>query len=150
MAENATTRHALPYLYIGQAQKEITHNEALVRIDALLHPVIQDWLAAPPPSLGPSSDGLCWLIAPSATGAWTAKDGQIARWTGGSWRFLTPAEGMVIWYQAEQKRLFYIGGDWADMAAIASPVGGTVVDVEARAAIVAILNHLRQISHIPS
>jgi Protein of unknown function (DUF2793) len=148
--EGLTSRHALPELFVGQAQKEITHNEALARIDALLHPEIQAVLAAAPATLSDADDGKCWIIGDSATGPWAGKSRQIARWSGGSWRYLTPVEGMSVWHVADSKRLFYIGGSWIAPAAIATPTGGAVVDVEARAAVGAILDHLRQISHVPS
>jgi Protein of unknown function (DUF2793) len=150
MSEAATARHGLPNLFVGQAQKEVTHNEALARIDALLHPVVEDQIAAPPPSLGVESDGLCWLIADMATGLWSGRDGQIARWSGGSWRYLIPVEGMIVWHALGNKRLFYIAGDWVETTAIGDPAGGAVADAEARLAIISILGHLRQISHIPS
>jgi hypothetical protein len=149
MPEEKTRRHELPLLQLGQAQKEVTHNEALVRIDALLNPVIEAVLAAPPPSLTVSSDGLCWIIASGATGLWAGKDRQIARWSGGGWRYLMPVEGMSAWNVALMKRLFYINGNWITPTPIASPAGGTVIDVEARTAINAILAHLRQITNIP-
>ena len=37
MTSDATPRWALPQLFAGQAQKEVFHNEALARIDMLLH-----------------------------------------------------------------------------------------------------------------
>ena len=38
---DGTPRWALPFLFAGQAQKEMFHNEALVRIDALVHGIAQ-------------------------------------------------------------------------------------------------------------
>ncbi len=149
MPEDVTPRHALPNLYVGQAQKEITHNEALARIDALLHPVVEDSLAGPPIGLTAASDGLCWLISASATGIWSARSGQIAMWSGGSWRYINAVEGMVILLKSQGMRLFYIDGDWFAPQPIADPASGSVVDVEARAAIVDILAYLRQISALP-
>jgi hypothetical protein len=148
MPEDVTPRHALPYLFVGQSQKEITHNEALARIDGLLHPVVQDRSVSPPPGLSTSDDGKCWLIDDPATGLWVGRAGQIARWTGGSWRYLSPVEGMTAWHATESLRLFYIGGSWLTMSPIPDPAGGTNIDVEARAALTAILDHLRQISSI--
>ena len=149
MPDSTTKRHLLPNLYVGQSQKEITHNEALARIDALLHPVVEAQMTAPPAGLTDSSDGLCWLIGSSATGLWEGRSGQVARWSGGSWRYLEPVSGMTIWLVSGGKRLFYIAGAWVEPSAINSPVGGTTIDTEARAAVVAILDHLRQISSIP-
>ena len=57
---------------------------------------------------------------------------------------------MTIWLVSGGKRLFYIAGSWVEPNAIDSPFGGTVIDVEARAALIAILDHLRQISSIPA
>lgn len=150
MPESLTPRHALPELFVGQAQKEITHNEALARIDALLHPQIEAILAEPPATLLPVDNGKCWVIAGSAGGIWAGKTGQIARWSNGSWRYLAPVEGMSVWHISESKRLFFIGGSWSAPGSIATPAGGAVIDSEGRAAISAILDHLRQISHIPS
>jgi hypothetical protein len=148
MPDDVTRRHSLPNLYVGQAQKELTHNEALARIDALLHPVAEAKLAAPPVGLTDASDGLCWLIDSSATGAWLGLTGQLARWSGGSWRYIVPVAGMTIWLASIDKRLFYIAGAWVEANAIDNPIGGTIIDAEARAATIAILEHLRQISYI--
>jgi Protein of unknown function (DUF2793) len=150
MPVGLTPRHALPELFVGQAQKEITYNEALARIDALLHPEVQAVLATPPMALSTDDDGKCWIVDASASGVWAGKEMQIARWSAGSWRYLLPANGMSVWHVADSKRLYYIGNDWIEPAAIPTPTGGTVIDVEARAAVAAILDHLRQISHVPS
>ena len=150
MPDSTTKRHLLPNLYVGQSQKEITHNEALARIDALLHPVIEAKLTTPPAGLTDSSDGNCWLIGSPATAQWEGRSGQVARWSGGSWRYLEPVSGMTLWLVSGNKRLFYIAGMWVEPSAINSPFGGTVIDVEARAALIAILDHLRQISSIPA
>jgi hypothetical protein len=149
MSDDATARHSLPNLYVGQSQKELTHNEALARIDALLHPVVEARLAAPPTGLTDASDGLCWLISGVATGQWISRSGQLARWSGGSWRYIAPVAGMTLWLRSADKRLFYIAGSWVEPAAINNPSGGAVIDVQARAIAIAILDHLRQISSIP-
>jgi hypothetical protein len=149
MPNDATARHSLPNIYVGQAQKEITHNEALARIDALLHPVVEAELALPPAGLTSNSDGLCWLIGSAPTGQWDGRTGQIARWSGGSWRYISPVDGMTVWLASGSKRLFYIAGTWVSPNAISSPFGGAVIDLEARSAVEAILAHLRQISYIP-
>ena len=39
---NATSRLQLPYIITSQAQKEVTHNEGLNRLDAFVTPVVAD------------------------------------------------------------------------------------------------------------
>jgi Protein of unknown function (DUF2793) len=143
MPENMSACHQLPFLGVGQAQKEITHNEALLLIDALLHPSVQSELQAPPAANTESDNGKSWLIGAAPTGTWAGKAGQIAHWTGGSWRYLTPKDGMRIWNIALHVEMHYINSQWSIMTAIAAPNGGIVIDIEARSAIAAILLMLR-------
>jgi hypothetical protein len=155
-----TSRHLLPLLAAGQAQKEITHNEAVTRIDGLMHGVIMSRsLAAPPAAPG---TGQLWLVAASASGDWAGQSGKLALWTDGGWRFSTPSEGMLLWSKADQIFGWFDGiawhwGDWpvtklttngAQLvgtagAAIANPTGGTTVDSQSRNAIMSILQLLR-------
>ena len=87
-----TDRFGLPLLAAGQAQKEMTHNEALTMLDlAIALTVERDDLSAPPSSPGA---GLCWIIADGASGEWSGREGQIAGWTDAGWRFLLPRAGM--------------------------------------------------------
>jgi hypothetical protein len=39
-----TARLGLPYIVSGQAQKEVTHNEGLNKLDAFVTPVVADTL----------------------------------------------------------------------------------------------------------
>jgi Protein of unknown function (DUF2793) len=150
MPEDKTSRLSLPLLFPGQAQKEVTHNEALVRLDALIYPVVQSALAVPPAGLTVSNDGECWLVANGANGPWVGNEDRIARWSGGSWRFIKAVEGMSVWNIAAAKRLFYTGNEWKTPSPITSPTGGAVMDAESRLAITAILAHLRELSLLPA
>ncbi len=158
MAE-ATTRHGLPLLQAGQAQKEVTHNEAVVLLDLLTHAAVAALLATPPanPEVGQS-----WIVANDATGDWTGHEKALACWTEGGWRYLTPRAGMVVWQQAAGGFVWFDGGAWrADgwptagllvggeqvvgpqEAAIPNPTGGATIDGEARVVIGQILSALR-------
>ena len=156
----ATSRFALPLIAPGQAQKEAFHNEALAAIDSLLHAAVeQGALATPPASPLP---GRSWIVAAGATGAWVGTAESLATWTEGGWRFVAPLEGMVVWNKAAGRWLRYIGGDWIDggwpVAAltiggeqvvgprqpdVASPSGGTTIDVQARATLDALIATLK-------
>lgn len=149
---NATERFQLPYILSGQAQKEFFHNEALARLDAALHPAVEEGpLAAVPVAPVP---GQSWIVAAGAIGAWAGEDGQIATFTEGGWRFVSPQPGMAAWDKQAGLWLVFDGASWSDGAlpaaalivngqqvvgprrpAIASPSGGATIDVEARAAI---------------
>lgn len=147
MSLSQSARHGLPFLMTGQAQKELTHNEALVRIDALLHPVIEAEQTAPDMELSLADAGKCWLVAATAPNAapneWTGHAGEIAYWTGGSWRFTAPMVGMYLWNRQNNSRLHYIAGQWTAAPVIAEVAGGATVDVEARAALNMLLQQLR-------
>lgn len=143
-----TPRLALPYLHVAQAQKEVTHNEALQRLDMCVQPVVEDMLASPPAS---PSDGACWLVSLSPVGAWSGHAGAIAQWTQGGWRYVEPFDGLQVWQRATGLMLRHNGGNWsADIAtsslriggqqvvgprgaSISEPSGGAVVDAECRA-----------------
>lgn len=103
----------LPLLEASQAQKHITHNEALLQLDALLHlAVISRSLAAPPAS---PVDGDRYLIAASATGDWLAHSDQIAYREAGSWRFAIPKTGWRLWVAAESMFLLFDGATWRNL-----------------------------------
>jgi hypothetical protein len=75
-----STHLALPYFAANQAQKHVTHNEALRMLDALVHLSVLDRDLAVPP--GAPADGDRYLVASGATGAWEDWDGNIpSTWT---------------------------------------------------------------------
>jgi hypothetical protein len=145
MSQIQTSRHELPFLAAGQAQKEITHNEALVIIDALIWAAVETELSSPPASLAEIDAGKCWLISSAASGAWLGKAKQIACWTGGSWRYLSAIDGMRVWNIAMDAQMVFRNNQWQSSMPIAEPVGGLTIDNEARMAIAAILEVLRQL-----
>jgi hypothetical protein len=144
MSALETGRHRLPLLAVSQAQKEITHNEALVMIDALLHMAVEAALTVAP-TVTDNDIGKSWVISGTPTGAWATKAGQIAYWVGGSWRFVVPHEGVRVWNKSTRRHSLFISGQWTIAPAIPNPTGGTAVDSEARIALVAILQYFRLI-----
>lgn len=137
---SATPRHALPYLFAGQAQREFFVNESLARIDLLLHPSVEGERADPPAD---PVAGECWIVGQSATGAWQGHDGQLAAWQGGQWLLAAPARDMRV-HDRTSGGLLRFDGQWLRIARPADPAGGATIDAEARAAIVAILDALEQ------
>ena len=139
-----TGRHNLPLLAVTQAQKEITHNEALVLIDALLHTAVEG-VALTAPALTDSDIGKCWLVGSGATGVWANKSGQIAIWIGGDWRYLVAHDGMRLWDRSNGRDSIYTDGVWRSGPIITNPSGGAVIDSEARATLGTMLQYFRLI-----
>lgn len=133
----ATPHFSLPLLATAQANKEITHNEALALIDALLYPVVEAGPSAAPPAS--PAVGESWIVGASPTGEWTGQAGRIAIWTAGGWRFVAPREAMRVVRRTDGAGLRFEGGLWAEPPVVEGPSGGAVVDSEARSAIDALI-----------
>jgi hypothetical protein len=100
----------LPYLMPAQAQKHVTHNEALRYLDALVHPnVISLSQIIPPVS---PDNGAMYGVGIAAIDDWAEHDGDLAVWTDDAWLFLTPQNGCQIWDQTAGHLLVFSNGDW--------------------------------------
>jgi hypothetical protein len=138
---------ALPLLASGQAQKDVTHNEALLRLDQLVQPLVQSRsLLAPPANPAP---GAAYIVPP--TGNWPHPAHSLVHWDGVGWMLLPPRAGLVAYVVDEAAVLVADGNGWPSRwpcagltiagravlavppAVIAPASGGAVVDVEARA-----------------
>lgn len=107
---DATTHLLLPYILAAQAQKHVTHNEALRLLDGLVQlSVLDQDLTAPP---GSPADGDRYIVASGATGAWTGWDLNVALWTDGTWLRLPPRTGWLAWVEDEGLLLVYDGSVW--------------------------------------
>ena len=104
----------LPLLRAEQAQKHVTHNEALRRLDAVVQLAVLDRDLALAPA-APAAGGR-YLVAPGATGVWAGKDRQIAVWQDGAWEFLQPGEGWICWVGDEDIGLVFDGAAWVPFA----------------------------------
>lgn len=136
-----TPRFGLPYLAVAQAQKEVTHNEALTLVDALIHAAVEAGPQNDPPAT--PAPGQCWLVGGTPTGTWVGQAAAIALWTVGGWRFAAPRAGMWATRLADGARLRFDAGIWVAPAAISAPSGGSTIDAEARSVISALILHLR-------
>lgn len=160
MTMDMTPRWELPLLFAGQAQKEMFHNEALTRIDMLLHGQVQSADLGEPPAT--PSAGECWIVGADASGEWVGREGMVACWTEGGWRFASAMAGLALWVVDRGHAMHHDGAVWRSnacrpdglyvndarvvgerMGAIGNPSGGLVIDGQARGAIDAILNILR-------
>jgi hypothetical protein len=93
----------------AQAQKEVTVNEALVRLDALLNTGVIDRDQNTLP--GSPAAGDVYIVGPSPTGAWAGKAGQVAYFDQ-LWRFIAPRPGLTLWLNDEQALVRFNGTLW--------------------------------------
>lgn len=157
---SVTPRLSLPFLSVGQAQKEAFHNEALQALDFMVSCAVEE----PPRNDPPASPamGACYLLSDAPTDLWSGKANCIAAFTNGGWRFVAPDEGMVAYVRSAGAWAAYRSGGWeigqirgAHLVlegqqvvgprepAIEAPSGGTIIDTQSRLAIEEILAAMR-------
>jgi hypothetical protein len=104
----------MPFIMPSQAQANVTHNEALIRLDGCVQlSAIDRTHTAPPVS---PAEGDRYLVADAATGAFAGHDGEIAYFADGAWLFLVPREGWLCWLDDEARLLVRHAGGWQVMA----------------------------------
>lgn len=105
-----TPNLALPYLESGQAQKHVTHNEALRMLDALVMLTALDRdLPAPPPA---PAAGARYIVQAPGAGAFAGKGNQIAHHVDGGWLFHPPQAGWTCFVADESALLVFDGDEW--------------------------------------
>lgn len=109
-----TPNLGLPYIMAAQAQKHVTHNEAIRALDAILHLAVHDRdLTGPPAS---PADGDRYIVAASATDAWSGHDHEIAAFQDGAWMFYPPREGWIAWLSDDNAAVVWDGTSWLPLA----------------------------------
>ena len=112
-----STHLALPFLEAAQAQKHVTVNEALRRLDGVVQLSVADSTLTTPP--GAPTEGERHIVGASATGAWAGADNAVAMWSDGVWMFLAPETGWRAFDTSASEFVFFNGAGWA-----AEPGGG--------------------------
>lgn len=110
---DTTDNLALPYIMPSQAQKHVTHNEALGMLDALVHLAVADRDIASPPAAPAGGDR--YIVAGGATGDWADHEGEIAQWVDGGWTFHAPRPGFVYHVVDEEAFLYFDGAGWSGL-----------------------------------
>jgi Protein of unknown function (DUF2793) len=115
-----TPRLSLPVIEAAQAQKHVTHNEALALLDVLTQLTVESRMLAAPPAA--PVDGGIYIPAPDASGAWSGWDGQIAVYDGG-WFRIVPVSGLKAWVKDERLTVTFEDGIWRDGIALTAHGG---------------------------
>ena len=113
MTENSP-RLNLPFIQPSQAQKHVTHNEAIEILDTIVNLKVET-VGLDTPPLSPT-EGQTWVIGASPTGAWANQPSMIASYRNAGWLFLEPSEGWLCWDTASAQLQVLISGNWQAIA----------------------------------
>jgi len=111
-----TTNLVLPYLAVGQAQKHVTVNESLRRLDALVQlSVISATTTAQPAS---PADGAVYIVPAGKSGAdWSAYANEsLAYYRDGAWEQVSPREGWIAYVRDADHLLCFDGAAWVGLS----------------------------------
>ncbi len=93
----------------SQAQKEVTINEALFRVESVLNAgAISKSIATPPEK---PVAGAVYIIPDNPAWPWTGKTGQIAYYDK-IWRYIVPNRGLLLWVDDEKAHYVYANDGW--------------------------------------
>jgi hypothetical protein len=116
-----TFQLGLPLLAASQAQKHVTVNEALARLDGLVQMVLASRSVAVPPP-GPA-EGQVWAVPAGAVNDWGGQAGRLAIFVNGGWVFVTPGRGWRAFVADESRWIVHDGAGWRDGLVALSPSG---------------------------
>jgi|GEM_PF-1079538 len=105
----------LPFIAPAQAQKHVTHNEAIRALDALVQLSLKSRALSSPPQVPEEGDR--YYIAETASGSWQDKDGQITTFQDGSWAYFSPQIGWQTWIEDESVLQVWDGQAWHPVGA---------------------------------
>ena len=108
---DATANLDLPFILPAQAQKHVTHNEALQRLDALVQLVVATSTQSPPAE--PAEGQIHWVIAPGA-GSFTGREESLAHFQDGVWVFIAPRQGWTAVFLDEARLKIFNGAEWIE------------------------------------
>lgn len=101
----------LPYILPSQAQKHVTHNEALIALDAVVQLAVLDRTQSAPP-VAPEA-GARYIVAGTGTSDWFGHDREIALYTENGWIFAVPQPGWSARDLSDGAVVVFDGTVWA-------------------------------------
>ncbi len=100
----------LPLILPAQAQKHVTHNEALLALDVIVQLAVINRTLTVPPALAVPGDR--HIVPAGATLDWAGQAGKIAVMTETGWQFHAPRAGWRAHILAEQQTAVFDGLAW--------------------------------------
>ena len=112
--QDLSARLSLPFILPSQAQKHVTHNEALTRLDIAAQLAVEAIDATTPPS-APEA-GQVWALGPAPTGDWAGEGDRLAAFVNEAWLFVTPGEGWRALDTSDGRLYRRVGAGWEPLA----------------------------------
>ncbi|MGZ2256467.1 DUF2793 domain-containing protein [Roseobacter sp. A03A-229] len=104
---------SLPFIQPNQAQKHVTHNEALRILDVLTQlAVLTDDQPAPP---GTPAEGDRHIVGDAASGDWAGQDGRLTLFENGLWQYFDPKPGWRAYVTGRETLVVFDGTEWIDL-----------------------------------
>ncbi len=103
-------RLSLPLIQPAQAQKHVTHNEAIELLDMVVQLTLQAIDQTSPPAA--PAEGQTWAIGETPTGDWAGQAGLLASFRGGGWLFVAPKIGWQAYVVNTADIRVYDGANW--------------------------------------
>ena len=146
MPNDKTNLLALPYMAAAQAQKHVTHNEALRLLDALVQLSVKSATVAAAPTS--PAEGDRYLVPSGGGGAFAGQAGKLAVWQDAAWSFLSPNPGWLAYILDVSTLRYFDGAAWQAVCAIPASIPSLGINASADAtnrlavsAVATLLNH---------
>jgi hypothetical protein len=118
-----TYQFKLPFIEASQAQKHVTVNEALARLDAFAQLRVQSRIQPEPAS---PIDGQSYIVPAGAGGGWVGQDNAVALYSNGGWIFAPAQNGWIAWVLDEAAEVRFEGATWNNTDVLANPDLGSI------------------------
>ena len=126
-----SSRLELPYLEPAQAQKHVTHNEALRKLDMLVQLSVQGFNENTPPALPVT--GQVFALGAAPTGDWAGQADMLALREDTGWIFAAPQPGWSATLAGSAEQRIWDGAAWRIVAGQSQNLEGLGVNTSSDA-----------------
>jgi hypothetical protein len=107
-----TGRLKLPYILQAQAQKEVTHNQALNILDVLVNTVALAITDTPPDK---ANEGDIYIVGDNPQGIFDGNANNLGQFSEGSWSFYEPVNYMEAMVIDKAQKFIFTDNQWLAM-----------------------------------
>lgn len=119
---DSTENTGLPYIWPAQAQKHVTHNEALRILDTIVQAGVTSRSMQAPPDT--PAGGERYIVPEGAGGIWSGQTHALASFRDGAWAFHAPGPGWLVWIADERMLAVWDGSAWTGVEETMSSLAG--------------------------